>query len=151
MNPTLAERFIAENGAAVVVDGVTVVNMYRRPVKHEQKIALHVLSAVQQPIQGLRIKLSEGTIRINNQDLKEVVVWLDTAPPDLEFLCNPKNGSSSELRVWNCWRDSNGVMQAWLGNAGIVAEETAKSVTLRCSTGTGVFDPSQLRVELQFM
>lgn len=150
MIQTLAERFAIAKGAPLNVDGEVVVNMYRRTVNDGQKVAVRVLKRIEHPVQGLRIKLSEGTIRVNEQDLKEAVIWLDTAPHEFELLCNTKKGATSELRVWNCWQDANGVTQAWIGNAGIVADETDSRVVLKCSSGTGAFDPRHLEAELRF-
>jgi hypothetical protein len=146
---TLAERFIAASGAALDMDGSTVINMYRRRVALGQKVVVRVHPAMSRPVQGLRIKLSDGTIHINGQVLKEVVVWFDTSPLEFEFSCHPKKDSTSELRIWNCWRDTGGASQAWVGNAGIIVEESERGTVLHCSTGTGKFDPGQLEVELK--
>lgn len=147
---TLAEQFAESKGAAIHVDGRKVFNMYRRPVSAGQTVTVRARPAMHSPVQGLRIKLAEGVIAIKDQRLKEVVVWLDTAPLDFEFSCRPTK-QSTELRVWNCWRDPNGVMQAWIGNAGMIAEETGPDVLLRCSTGVADFEPGQLSVELKFL
>ena len=146
---TLAEQFMAAKGAALNVHGCTAVNMYRRPVDEDQKVTVCAQVAMESPVQGLRIKLVDGVIRINEQLLKEVVIWFDTAPLDFEFSCHPRK-QTAELRVWNCWRDSNGVAQSWVGNAGLIAEENDSDVMLRCSTGVADFEPHQLTVNLNF-
>jgi len=148
MSKTLAERFIAQDGAPLEVNGQTVVNIYRRVVCEGQKISVRARTTMTVPSQGIRMKLSNGVIRINDQNLKEVVIWIDTAPEVFEFSCHPKTGPSSELKVWNCWRDAYGIVQAWVGNAGMVVEEADDRVTLECSTGTREFDPSQLEITL---
>lgn len=140
---------MAAKGAALTVNGCTVVNMYRRPVEADQSVTVYAQAAIESPVQGLRIKLVDGVIRINEQFLKDVVIWFDTAPPNFEFSCHPKK-QTTELRVWNCWRDSSGVSQAWIGNAGMIAEEKDLDVILRCSTGIAEFEPQQLTVNLKF-
>jgi hypothetical protein len=147
--PTLAEQFIVARGASLHVNGCTVVNMYRRPVGSDQKVKVSARPAVEQPVQGLRIKLVDGLIQINDQFLKEIVIWFDNAPPNFEFSCHPKK-QITELRIWNCWRDSRGGVQSWIGNAGMIAEEEDSDVVLRCSTGIADFEPQQLIVNLKF-
>lgn len=146
---TLAQQFIANKGQPLEVEGRTVINMYRRPVKANQIVAVNVQAAFSSPVQGLRIKLDNGSIRINDHLFQDVAVWFDSAPPQFEFSCHPKK-ATAELRIWNCWRDNNGVSQAWIGNAGIVVEEASTEVVLHCSSGTMEFDPNQLTVKLIF-
>lgn len=147
--PTLAEQFIAAKGASLDIGGNAVVNIYRRTVRMDQRVHVTARPPMDVPVQGLRIKLVDGIIRINEQDLREVVVWFDTAPLDFEFSCCPTK-KVAELRVWNCWRDSNDVTQAWIGNAGMIADEKDSEVMLLCSTGIADFDPQQLTVGLRF-
>jgi hypothetical protein len=50
--------------------------------------------------------------------------------------------------VWNCW-EVNGVMHAWLGNAGMRVERTPNgAIQLRCSDGDGVPDFEDLVVRI---
>jgi len=146
---TLAERFMANDGKAVDVDGRVVINMYRRRVALGQRILIGTSSTINSPVQGFKVKLTDGVVRINDQALKEAVIWLDSAPPEFFITCEPKK-PESELRIWNCWRAENGVTQAWIGNAGIVAEETNDQVFLHCSTGLQEFNPDQLTISLRF-
>lgn len=150
MSRTLAERFAEAKGTPIEVDGTTVINMYRRAVSRGKRVHVDAVASTPSPLQGIRIKMNQGTISINEKDLKDVVVWLDTAPSTFEFVCNPQNETGAELRIWNCWRDAGGVTQAWIGNAGIVVEETAGQAVLRCSSGIGPFDPSDLEIRLRF-
>ncbi len=65
-------------------------------------------------------------------DLKDVVLWRDTAPDESVFVCHSKK--VAELRIWNCWRDDRGVMQAWIGNAGMrVRESSLNIMTVECN------------------
>ncbi|HSC14144.1 MAG TPA: hypothetical protein VLI71_03465 [Gammaproteobacteria bacterium] len=96
------------------------------------------------------MKLDKGTLLVNGESLKDVVLWMDTAPDRVELVCNVKP-TGAELRVWNCWRDAEGIMQAWMGDAGIVVVDISSDRTvLRCSDGSHAFDPVDLEVELEF-
>lgn len=134
-SPTLAERFKREMGSAQEVEGVPVHNMYRRTVSNGARLCVRRLRALATPVQGIRLKLNTGTITVNGVELKDVVLWADTAPTDVEVICNTGESPEGELRVWNCWRDPDGTMQAWLGDAGIVVEEADGRILLRCSSG----------------
>lgn len=152
MTKTLAELFAAGSGAPLNVGDKIVHNIYRRDVEYGQIVNVRFVHGATVPSQGLRIKIKDGTVIVNDQELSEIVVWKETAPRDFSFECRPKKkGSSSELRIWNCWHDSNGVTQAWIGNAGIVVDQAQDHVTLKCSPGTGEFDTSALEVELTFV
>jgi hypothetical protein len=150
MRKTLGERFMESKGEPLDVDGQTVIAMYQRTVNQGQRVSFRAKVGVTAPVQGVCLKLSKGLIRINRQDLKDVVLWLDTAPELLEFSCHPKGRLPVDLKVWNCWRDEIGTTQAWIGNSGMIADEAGDRVTLQCSPGAGEFDPSRLTVELSF-
>lgn len=40
-----------------------------------------------------------------------------------------------ELKIWNVWR-VNDIVQAWVGNAGMVISEEGRIINLECSGGT---------------
>ncbi len=152
MQKTLSELFAAGNGQPVTVAGKVVVNMFRLPVTHGKNVRVRFVYGRDTPQQGLRLKIKDGAILINNQELQEVVVWKNTAPEDISFECRlKKKGSTSELRVWNCWLDSRGIAQAWIGNAGMIVEEAPDCITLHCSPGGGSFDPTALEVKLNLV
>jgi hypothetical protein len=48
-----------------------------------------------------------------------------------------------ELKIWNVWR-VNSVVQAWVGNAGIVINEEGGVTKLECSGGADLVDFSTL-------
>lgn len=150
MNRPLAELFAAANGGPINVEGQQVFNIYRRSVKIGQSVSIQILEHAAKPVQGLRLKIVGGTLLVNGQELEDVVLWLDTAPADVELACCiSKSSTHGELRIWNCWRSDTGTTQAWIGNAGIIVDEEMDGATLRCSSGTGPFDPTQLTVNIQ--
>jgi len=108
------------------------------------------LNATADPAQGLRLKVDKGSVVVDGRKYKDVVLWADSAPADVEVTCDTGKNSTAELRVWNCWKEDDGVMQAWLGDAGMVIDEHDQRVSIRCGDGTHPFDPRDLEVELLF-
>src|SRR6185437_635144 len=108
MKPTLAERFARDRGAPQEVDGLVVHNIYRRKVGDREHIRIRRLRAVSVPPQGLRVKVDRGSLLINKQELKEAVLWAETAPEEVEATCRLR-GAAGELMIWNCWQNSAGV------------------------------------------
>jgi hypothetical protein len=147
---TLADRFAQSLGQPQEVDGMIVQNMFRRDIVDGQVVHVRRRRASGRLVQGLRLKVEKGTVRVNGQEVKDAVLWADSAPDEVELICHTGKRSNCELRVWNCWRDEGGIMQAWIGNAGIVVRETGDAVEILCSDGTHQFDPSDLEVELRF-
>jgi hypothetical protein len=138
MNLTLAERFARDRGAPQEVDGVVVHNIYRHKIGNGDRIRIRRLRAVSAPPQGLRLKVDRGTLLINEQELKEPVLWAETAPEGVEAICK-MSGATGELRIWNCWQNTAGITQAWVGG-----------VLLKCSAGSHPFSPTDLEMQVQF-
>lgn len=149
MSSTLAEQFAKAKGAPVDVDGVLVTNMYRRTVRQGERIVISLSVNEESVTQGIRLKLSKGTVLVGDQELQDVVIWSDTAPQSFEVICKPEE-AQSEFRLWNCWKGSGEGISAWIGNAGIIVQENGANVKLHCSAGIGSFDPSNLQVDLVF-
>ena len=52
--------------------------------------------------------------------------------------------------MWNSWRDGQGAMQAWVGDAGMLVEEgEGGRIVLRCSDGFDRPSFDDLVVELE--
>jgi len=74
---------------------------------------------------------------VNGQSLREILLWEDTAPSVVEIQMQWEMSAKRSLRVWNCW-ERNGVINAWVGNAGMRVEAGPDGITiLRCSDGEG--------------
>jgi hypothetical protein len=130
---TFAEEFARTQGKPIDVGGRSVVAMLRHQVHAGDRVRVVWRRSVDAPIQGIRIKLQGGTLTIDGKELADVVLWHDTAPRESVIVCNAKQ--SAELRVWNCWRDDRGVMQAWVGNAGMRVEKVADDkLTAECNS-----------------
>jgi hypothetical protein len=80
------------------------------------------------------MKLHGGTIVVDNKELKDVVLWRDTAPHEMTIVC--KSDRRAELRVWNCWRDDRGTIQAWVGNSGMSVQpgDDGNRMTIECNS-----------------
>lgn len=146
----LAQRFIESKGGPIEVDGRLVHSIFRRKVERSTAVRLtRQASSASGPVTGLRLKVQRGSLRVNEASFADVVLWSDTSPYEVVVRCEvPKGGT--ELRVWNCWRDEQGVMQAWLANAGMLVAEDGGRVTLRCSSGPGGVSFDDLVVQLDF-
>lgn len=128
-----SERLAAALGAPIDVDGQTAVGIYKRAVQPNERFDLRFVHAREQPLQGVHLKLRTGSLEVAGQQLKDPVLWRDTAPSTVSFRC--LNKKPSELLIWNCWKDERGVSQAWIGNAAmIVKDESADRVHFRCNS-----------------
>ena len=146
----LAQRFIEAKGGPIEVDGRLVHSIFRRKVGSGTSVRLTRQStSTSGPVTGLRLKAHRGKLRVNDESLTDVVLWSDTSPDEVLIRCEIPEGGSG-LRVWNCWRDEQGVMQAWLANAGMLVEERGGRVTLRCSSGPGGVSFTDLVEQLSF-
>jgi hypothetical protein len=147
---TLSERFAKSEGRPLEVNGVLVESIYRRSVSQGQAVRIRRVQATAMPVQGLRLKVDKGSVVINGRKHKDVILWADTAPDNVEVVCETGKASTAELRVWNCWKADDGVMQAWIGDAGMVIDEDGQRVSIRAGDGTHPFAPRDLQVELLF-
>lgn len=146
----LADRFVAEEGGPVELEGKLVHSIYRRQLREGMRVRVVRCSAAPAgPTAGLRLKLHRGRLRVGTETLADIVLWSDTSPEQVTIECEPAGGRA-ELRAWNCWRDEQGVMQAWLANAGMLVQEEGDVVILRCSSGPGGVSFGDLVVELRF-
>ena len=143
----LAELFVSSRGQPVTLDGRLVHSIYRRSVQPDDQFRLTVVESRTRPIQGIRMKVTAGRIQIDEgSPLADVVLWTTTAPRSVLFRF--VGNEPAELRIWNCWLDESDVMQAWIGNAGIVIEERNGVVQLRCNSRTEVtFEDLVLKLE----
>jgi len=123
---TFSEDFAKNQGRPIVFGGRTLEPMLRRTVAPETRVRVVWRSAAEVPVQGIRMKLQGGSLILGDTELKDVVLWRDTAPDESVFVCRSKR--ATELRIWNCWRDERGVTQAWIGNAGMRTTEFAAGI-----------------------
>ena len=88
--------------------------------------------------QALRLNARGGRLEINGHLLDDVVLWSDNDQDVVVAVARTWPGKSMSLQLWNAWRDTMGVMQAWIGNAGMLVEgDLEHGLVLRCSDGFG--------------
>ena len=147
----LGERFQQSQGAPVELDGQLVHMLYELPpVEAPASLRIALRHAAARP-QALNLSARHGTVLVNGQALTEVVLWTDTAPPEVVAELRPAGGRQPmTVRVWNGWRDSRDVVQAWIGDAGMLINPHGDGrVTLRCSDGYDQPSFDDLVVELR--
>jgi hypothetical protein len=149
MSVKLAERFQAAQGAPVEVDGQLAHMMYELPpVSAPTRLRVALRAGGDRP-QGLRLKARGGQVVVNDQALADVVLWSDSAPPEVVATLEPDGAKPMSVRVWNTWRDQQEATQAWIGDAGMLVEEPGDGrVVLRCSDGFDAPTFTDLVVEL---
>jgi hypothetical protein len=145
---TLALRFQRSKGQPVQHEGNEVFPLYQRPIpKGRWRITISRIAAKDTPVQGLRLKASIGKFQINGQCLSDVILWADTSPDNLTFYLS--SNKDVVLKVWNVWSVS-GILQAWIGNAGMLIQDRESDVKLECSDGVGDVSFGDLIASIRF-
>lgn len=134
---TFAEQFAQSQGMPIEYEGGLVHAILRREARSGSRVRLRWISAIDSPMQGISISVKGGTLKVAGTKAKDLVLWRDSAPDDVEIECSGRN--IREILVWNCWRDDRGVTHAWIGNAGMHLDETdVNRVRVRCNSQTAV-------------
>jgi hypothetical protein len=126
------EEFIRSQGAPFDHDGRLVYATYRRIISPRTVLRVEWQRSRPSPVQGIGLMVKGGPLLIAGQRLREPILWRDTAPD--KVLVAWEQAKDGELKVWNCWRDHRGTTQAWVGNAGMLVEDTGATVILRCNS-----------------
>lgn len=137
MRTRLSDLFEDSQGGPIEVDGQLVHMMYEfPPIESPARLRVRMRPSSERP-QALNMKARHGTVLINDQELDNIGLWTDTAPPEIVAGLRPSGGKRPmNLRVWNGWRDHRGNEQSWIGDAGMLIEDHGDGrVTLRCSDG----------------
>ncbi len=149
--PDLSERFMETDAKSIDVDGRTVVQMYEREVTDGTTVEVEFLNTAGDRVQGLNLSLTDGELEVNEERVRDVVLYTDTAPREVRLICHTGGGPAT-LQVWNSWRAQSGEDRddAWIGEAGIVVDDQGSGeVVLRCSDGIGPPDFDDLVVRLR--
>ena len=142
MTETLSSIFQRTRGAPVEIAERLVYPVFQKKIKAgRSSFLVRRLKAPAHPISGLRLKVVKGVLEVNNQHHSEIILWADTSPESVPFSVVSK--TACELKMWNVWR-VNDIVQAWVGNAGILITEEGNLTTLECSGGTEAVDFSAL-------
>ncbi|MDB1113954.1 MULTISPECIES: hypothetical protein [Pseudomonas] len=147
MTETLSSIFQRTRGAPIEIAERLVYPIFQKKIKAGRSNFLaRRLSSSTQPISGLRLKVVRGELEVNNQHHSEIILWTDTSPQSVLFSVVSK--AACELKIWNVWR-VNDVVQAWVGNAGIVITEEERVTKLECSGGTEAVNFSTLVFQIE--
>ncbi|NWB25443.1 MULTISPECIES: hypothetical protein [Pseudomonas] len=147
MTETLSSIFQQTRGAPIEVAGRLVHPIFQKKIKAGRSNFLaRRLQSSTQPVSGLRLKVVKGKLEVNNQHHSEIILWADTSPESIFFSVVSK--ADCELKIWNVWR-VNEVVQAWIGNAGMVFSDDGRVIKLECSGGTDAIDFSTLVFQVE--
>jgi hypothetical protein len=146
----LAKLFQQSLGAPINVDGRELYAVLNKKSEGLKAIQIRRISSSTIPVPGLCLQGNGVQFLVNNQILKDVVLWTDTSPDfvKVNIVSGKKNG---EIKIWNCWRDSLGVTQAWLGNAAMNVEEKSGVLKVSCNSGPNELKFMDLIFELEFL
>jgi hypothetical protein len=138
--------FLESKGQPIEYKGKLVQLMDTPPVRPGSALLLVFVSSSKSRRQGIRIK-ANGDLVVAGQKLKDIVLWSDTAPTRVDIQLGAK---VTELKVWNCWANSDGAMDAWHNGAGMIASAKAAGVReYNCNDGTPNDDFSDLVFRLE--
>lgn len=146
MKNSMASRFQAGNGEAIEFNGRLVRPLFQIEARGREKLIVARKIAKKSPRQGLRIKAKESELEVNDQCHQEIILWADTSPDRVEIAVHAKPGC--QLKFWNVW-EIDGIVQAWVGNSGMVVTENDDRIVMECSDGTGETDFVSLVVEIE--
>ncbi|NCT91505.1 hypothetical protein GXB85_11155 [Cellulomonas sp. APG4] len=142
----LSILFAQQQASRIDWDG-PVFSLYELPT-HTTRLGVEFMRAGSELRQGVRLKIRGGKLEANGVATSDLVLWQDSSPTCVDVLVRWGKQGSRSLRVWNCW-EVNGVMHAWLGNAGMRVERTPEGViVLNCSDGRGEPDFGDLLVKI---
>lgn len=147
MSETLSSLFQKSRGLPIEMNGRLVQPIFQTRIEGKrQDFLIRRLNATNSPVPGLRIKAVKGEIEVNGQRYPEVILWADTSPESVVISVFSRAGC--ELKAWNVWR-SDDVVQAWVGNAGLLLSKIGKVIKLECSDGVGEADFSNLVIQIE--
>ncbi|MDT3723223.1 hypothetical protein [Pseudomonas oryzihabitans] len=146
---TLSSIFQRTFGAPIEMDGRTIIPLFQMSLSSGRKdLLVRRLNFSLEPVVGLRIKAVKGKIEVNGCSHSEIILWADTSPDVVLLSVFSKSGC--DVKIWNVWR-SGDLVQAWVGNAGLVVAENKNSVRLECSGGNENIDFCALVVQIDFL
>lgn len=146
MTETLSSLFQKSKGAPIEIDGRVVQSIFKTKISRaSQTFLVRRVKAKDSPRQGVRVKVAKGEVEVNEQRHQEIILWADTSPESLVITVHAK--PECELKIWNVWMVDE-IVQAWVGNSGIIVSGTEAAVTLECSDGYGQVDFSCLIIEM---
>lgn len=155
MKASLSAMFIEHKGKPLNIDGNQVVMSHKVEVVKNQEVRIELISWKSEYRQGIEVSLDtrKGMVEVNGEKLSDPIFWTDSAPRCFAFKCHPRK-AIGHLNILNIWqhRDSEGRIDAWVGNAGIIIhQEEEGSFLFSCSNGIGEvhFDDIVFRIRVR--
>lgn len=149
MMETLSSIFQRTCGAPIEMDGRAIIPIFQMSLSSGRKdFLVRRLDASSESVTGLRIKAVKGKIEVNGQSHSEIILWADTSPDVVPLSIFSKSGC--ELKIWNVWRAGD-LIQAWVGNAGLIVTNNKNSFKLECSGGDEGVNFCALVVQVEFL
>lgn len=146
MVETLSAIFQRTRGAPIEINGRIVLPIFQMTLPAGRKnFLVRRLKSSSASVTGLRIKVVKGEIEVNGQRHSEIILWADTSPEEVPLSVVSK--SSCDLKIWNVWRTDD-VVQAWVGDAGLIASQADGAIKLECSGGDEGVNFSALVVQI---
>ncbi|MBF7145019.1 MULTISPECIES: hypothetical protein [Pseudomonas] len=147
MMETLSSMFQRTLGAPIeVAEGLAHPIFQKKIRAGRSRFSARRLKSSKQLVPGLRLKVVKGELEVDNQHHSEIILWADTSPESVFFTVVSRK--TCQLKIWNVWR-TNDIVQAWVGNAGIVITEENCITKLECSGGTEIVDFSTLVYQIE--
>ena len=130
--PCFEDLFVASKGKPIVFNGRTLQLFDRIAISDNQEVTLKFESIGSDWRQGVRIS-TDGSFEINNQKIrKSIVLWHDTAPPEVALRVHTNSG---ELRIINVWDTGTGLMQSGHNGAAMIVQLTPHGRRYQCNDG----------------
>lgn len=142
----LSERFASSRGRPVEVNGVIAVPILQIPCQGSDTFRVRLATPTGRSGQGVALSVKRGSVTVNGESSKDVVLWRATAPEEVIVAVHTRRKAA--LWVWNCWRGAQDQTMAWLGNSGMVVEHAGGRWRLECSDGKGDAAFDDLLVEI---
>ena len=146
--PTFEDLFATSKGQPVVYNGRTIQMVDCLTVADGQllKVKFESINAVWR--QGIRLDI-EGSFEVSGEIVKKaVLLWQDTAPPEVILKVQTKKG---ECWVKNVWDVGNGLTESWHNGAAMIVEELPNGRRYRCNDGRADDDFDDLIFSLELV
>lgn len=155
------ERWLETLAETFEFEGQLVHQLYRRPIEPGTLIDVEFLGARAKPVQGLQIKTKGARLAWDEHGLEgqSVRLWADKQDRATIRYVNPRK--TADVAIWNIWLDKHRgshsyepdhyeTVQAWWAWSGMLIEETANAVMLRCSGSYDGPDFTDLSARITF-
>lgn len=133
MFETLSAIFQRTGGAAIEINERRILPIFQMKLPSGRySLLVRRLQHTSVSEAGLRIKILKGEVELNGQNHSEIILWAGSSPELVELCVRSKTGCT--MKIWNVWRSDN-LVQAWVGDAGMIVSEIGNSIKLECSGG----------------